>query len=65
MLAQEHPHAYEARLLLLLMLLHPRRQLLDLLEGRLLITVLFLLLRWLGSFNLWHYFPGLIVDLRL
>ena len=64
-LAEHVAHALEVELVVPLMSLHPCRELLDLFEGAFLIIVFFFLLRWLSPFNLWNYFPGLIVDLRL
>jgi len=65
-LAEQVSHALEVDLVTPLVFLHPCRELLDLLEGAFLIIVFFFLLRRLSpSFDLWHYFPGLIVDLRL
>lgn len=60
-MAQKAPHAREMRLAVFL---HPLGEFTDLLEGSLLLLVFFILLQ-LNSFNLWHHFPGLIVDLRL
>ena len=61
-LTQKASHALEMRLTVFL---HPLGELADLLEGSLLLLVFFILLRLLISFDLWNYFPGLIVDLRL
>ena len=61
-LTQKASHALE---MCLAVFLHPLRKFADLLEGSLLLLVFFILLRLLISFNLWNYFPGLIVDLRL
>ena len=61
-LTQKASHALEMRLPVFL---HPLGQFADLLEGSLLLLVFFILLRLLIYFDLWHYFPGLIVDLRL